>query len=81
MQNAGQTTGEKAQEPGSQQAPTRNMGGPGGAPQQPQDLGVTGTGGGNIGTGNVPQAGEDQFSGRLEQLGNEVKEALNRKEE
>jgi len=39
------------------------MGGVQGAPQQPQDLGVTGTGGGNIGTGNVPQAGESEFSG------------------
>jgi hypothetical protein len=40
------------------------MGGPQGAPEQPQDLGVTGTGGGNIGTGSVPQAGESEFSGQ-----------------
>ena len=58
MQNA-QTTGEEAQ-PNSQQPP---MGGGQGIPAGPQELGVTGTGGGNIGTGNVPVAGEDQFSG------------------
>jgi hypothetical protein len=40
------------------------MGGAQGAPEQPQDLGVTGTGGGNIGTGSVPQAGESEFSGQ-----------------
>ena len=34
------------------------MGGIQGTPQQPQELGATGTGGGNIGTGNVPVAGE-----------------------
>ena len=39
------------------------MGGLGGTPEAPQDLGVTGTGGGNIGTGNVPMPREDQFSG------------------
>ena len=39
------------------------MGGLQGAPQQPQELGVTGTGGGNIGTGNVPVAGENEFAG------------------
>jgi hypothetical protein len=39
------------------------MGGLQGVPQQPQELGVTGTGGGNIGTGNVPIAGETEFSG------------------
>jgi len=59
MQNAGQTNGEEV-EPNSQQ-PT--MGGLQGVPQQPQELGVTGTGGGNIGTGNVPAAGETEFSG------------------
>ena len=60
MQNVGQTTGEKlnpiVQQPGS-------MGSLAGTPAQPQDLGPTGTGGGNIGIGNVPVAGEDQFSG------------------
>jgi len=39
------------------------MGAAEGASQQPQDLGATGTGGGNIGTGSVPQAGESEFSG------------------
>ena len=62
MQNAGQNTGEEAQSTGEQQGA---MGGGGGVPQGPQELGVTGTGGGNIGTGNVPQPGEDQFSGTV----------------
>jgi len=61
MQNAGQTNGEEAQ-PGGEQPP---MGGPEGVPQQPQELGATGTGGGNIGTGNVPVAGESEFSGTV----------------
>ena len=60
MQNAGQNTSEEAQ-PNSQQPEA--MGGLGGTPQAPQELGPTGTGGGNIGIGNVPVAGEDQFSG------------------
>jgi len=60
MQNAGQTTSLETQSPDGQ--PT-NMGSPQGTPQQPQDLGVTGTGGGNIGIGNVPQSGESEFSG------------------
>ena len=60
MQNAQQNTGEEA-EPGSQQS--ASMGGAGAVPQGPQNLGVTGTGGGNIGIGNVPVAGEDSFSG------------------
>jgi hypothetical protein len=60
MQNAGQTTSPQAQGVGGQ---PNNMGGVQGAPQQPQDLGVTGTGDGNIGTGNVPQSGESEFSG------------------
>ena len=58
--NVGQATGEQAdplnQQPGA-------MGAPEGAPEQPTDVGVTGTGGGNIGTGAVPQAGEGEFSG------------------
>jgi hypothetical protein len=62
MQNAGQNTGEEAQ-PSSQQPAA--MGASGAAPQAPQDLGVTGTGGGNIGTGNVPQSGESEFSGTV----------------
>jgi hypothetical protein len=59
MQN-GQRTGEEATAPNQQPG---GMGGPEGVPQQPQDLGVTGTGGGNIGTGPVPQSGESEFSG------------------
>ena len=59
-QNVGQATGSEAVSPDEQQG---IMGVPEGAPEQPQDLGVTGTGGGNIGTGNVPQAGESEFSG------------------
>jgi hypothetical protein len=60
MQNAGQATSPEAQSPDGQ---PNNMGSLSGTPAQPQDLGVTGTGGGNIGIGNVPVAGEDQFSG------------------
>ena len=37
----------------------------GAVPQGPQNTGVTDTGGGNIGIGNVPVAGEDNFSGTL----------------
>jgi len=59
-QNVGQSTGGEAVAPDGQQGA---MGGPQGASQQPQELGATGTGGGNIGTGNVPQAGESEFSG------------------
>ena len=59
-QNAGQATGGEAVPSDAGQNP---MGGAPSAPQQPQDLGATGTGGGNIGTGNVPQAGESEFSG------------------
>jgi len=62
MQNAQQETGNQAAGTGQEQA---NMGTPTGTPQQSQELGDTGTGGGNIGTGNIPQPGEDQFSGTL----------------
>ena len=62
MQNAGQTTSPEAQSVGGQ---PNNMGAPQGAPGQPQDLGPTGTGGGNIGIGNVPTPGESQFSGTV----------------
>jgi len=65
MQNAGQTNGEEAQS-GGQQPP---MGGGQGTPEQPQELGPTGTGGGNIGTGNVPTPGESQFSGSIGAVG------------
>ena len=59
-QNVGQANGGEAVGPDEQQGA---MGGPQGASQQPQELGATGTGGGNIGTGTVPQAGESEFSG------------------
>ena len=58
--NVGQTTGAEAG-PGDQEQGV--MGADQGVPGQPQDLGATGTGGGNIGTGNVPQPREDEFSG------------------
>ena len=61
MQNAGQENGNETQ-PGGQPSP---MGGLQGTPEQPQELGVTGTGGGNIGTGNVPVAGEAEFTGQV----------------
>ena len=60
--NVGQGTGEETAPTGEQPSP---MGSPEGTPQQPQELGATGTGGGNIGIGNVPQAGEDNFSGTI----------------
>jgi hypothetical protein len=60
MQNAGQNIGTEAEQAGQGQGP---MGSLAGTPAQPQDLGPTGTGGGNIGTGNVPVAGESEFSG------------------
>jgi hypothetical protein len=61
-QNAGQATGSEAIPAGEQPGA---VGGVQGTPEQPQDLGVTGTGGGNIGTGNIPLPGESGFSGRL----------------
>ena len=60
MQNAGQNAGEEAGPTGQEQA---GMAGAGGIPTAPQDLGATGTGGGNIGVGGVPQPGEDEFAG------------------
>jgi len=59
-QNVGQGIGGEAVAPDGQQGA---MGGPNGASQQPPNPGATGTGGGNIGTGTVPQAGESEFSG------------------
>ena len=59
-QNVGQANSGEAVAPDEQQGA---MGGPQGASQQPPNLGATGTGGGNIGTGTVPQAGESEFSG------------------
>jgi len=61
MQNAQQETSPEIEPTGQQPS----MGAVGGVPQPPQDIGVTGTGGGNIGTGNIPQSGEAQFSGTL----------------
>jgi hypothetical protein len=60
VQNVGQTDGNEVESPSERQG---LMGSPEGTPEQPQELGVTGTGGGNIGTGNVPQPGESEFSG------------------
>ena len=60
MQNAGQNVSPEAENVNQQQGP---MGSLAGTPAQPQDLGPTGTGGGNIGTGNVPLPVEDQFAG------------------
>ena len=60
MQNAGQGTGAEAGPADQQQGA---MGTPEGLPPEAQGLGVTGTGGGNIGTGNVPQPGEGEFAG------------------
>jgi hypothetical protein len=62
QQNVGQETGAQPQAVGEQQAA---MGGTQGSPEQPQELGATGTGGGNIGTGNVPLPGESEFSGTI----------------
>ena len=59
MQN-GQTTGEETPTPDQQQG---GMGGAQAVPPQPQELGATGTGGGNIGIGAVPQSGEAEFTG------------------
>jgi hypothetical protein len=59
-QNVGQGNGEATGPVGEQPGP---MAGPEGAPEQPPELGATGTGGGNIGTGAVPQAGESEFTG------------------
>ena len=59
MQNAGQNVSEEAQPPG-QPSP---MGGVQGVPQEPAGLDSQGTGGGTIGTGNVPTPGEDEFAG------------------
>jgi len=60
MQNAGQNTSPEAgtagQEPGG-------MGAAEGVPPGAQELGATGTGGGNIGIGSVPQPGEGEFAG------------------
>ena len=59
-QNVGQGDGSEAESSGEQPGAVDGVQG---TPEQPQDVGVTGTGGGNIGTGAVPQAGESEFSG------------------
>jgi hypothetical protein len=59
-QNVGQGDGGEAESSGEQPGAVDGVQG---TPEQPQDVGVTGTGGGNIGTGAVPQAGESEFSG------------------
>ena len=51
---------QKQAEAAAQQSP---MGPDGGVPPRVGTEGVTGNGAGNIGTGNVPQAGESEFSG------------------
>tara|TARA_R100001591_G_scaffold4851_1_gene10968 strand:+ start:4557 stop:6761 length:2205 start_codon:yes stop_codon:yes gene_type:complete len=65
MQNVGQTTSEEITTP-NQQSPMGNIQG---VSESPQNFGVTGTGGGNIGTGNVPVAGESEFSGTPRAVG------------
>jgi hypothetical protein len=66
MQNAGQTTGDETQATSNEQGAMGNLQG---TPEQPQELGTTGTGGGNIGIGNVPVAGESEFSGTPRAVG------------
>ena len=63
--NVGQEAGTETSAPSEGEG----MGGLTGVPQPPQDLGVTGTGGGNIGTGNIPQSGEAEFSGTPRAVG------------
>ena len=62
MQNAQQTTGEETNPTGQQPS---GMGSPEGPPQGPEGPDITGSGGGNIGTGVVPQPGEMGFSGNV----------------
>ena len=44
------------------------MAGAGGVPQQPPQANINGTGGGNIGVGGVPTAGEVGFTGNAPQV-------------
>ena len=44
------------------------MGGVGGVPQQPPQTDLNGTGGGTIGVGGVPTAGESEFTGNAPQV-------------
>ncbi len=64
MQNAQQTTGEETN-PTGQQPPSPPS--PEGPPTGPEGVDITGAGGGNIGTGAIPQPGEMGFSGTLRQ--------------
>ena len=66
LQNAGQNVSSQTQPLSGQPGP---MGSPQGTPGQPQDIGPTGTGGGNIGIGDIPPPGTDQFSGTLRAAG------------
>jgi hypothetical protein len=66
LQNAGQNVSSETQPLSGQPGP---MGSPQGTPGQPQDIGPTGTGGGNIGIGDIPTPGTDQFSGTLRAAG------------
>jgi hypothetical protein len=58
--NVGQATSPEVGSSGEQPG---DMGASQGVPPEGQNLGATGTGGGNIGTGSVPQSGEAEFSG------------------
>ncbi len=60
MQNANTGTGEETLPTDQEQA---GLGSPAGTPPAQEGLGITGTGGGNIGTGAVPLPGEAGFSG------------------
>ena len=64
MQNAQQTTGEETNPTGEQPPSVPS---PEGSPAGPEGPDITGSGGGNIGTGVVPQPGEMGFSGTLRQ--------------
>lgn len=60
MQNAQQGTGQQGGPAGQ---PSAGMGGPDGLPSGPPPIDNSGVGGGTIGTGNVPVAGEAGFTG------------------
>jgi hypothetical protein len=60
LQNAQQGTGPEGQPAG---APAAGMGSPDGVPNGPPPSDASGVGDGTIGTGNVPVAGEDGFTG------------------
>ena len=64
MQNAQQGTGEETNPTGEQPPSVPSPEGPPAGPEGPD---ITGAGGGNIGTGAVPQPGEVGFSGTLRQ--------------